>query len=274
MTKNQVEYAKLLETRRSNLANEARDHKRLQQDRSIAMAQLRETNRSNLERERVNVLSLDETRRSNLAREFETNRSAVAREKLTRSELDESVRSHLASEAQRRSELTETERTNRERERQAESQRETNARLKIADQEIARGSQQLGWSQLMESIRHNTKSEALSRVANEIKRLDIDERARHNLEDELIAWYNAETSRYKSPLATGLGIASSALDGIKDFNSSIEKGEIPQSMQNALDRLGLEWDNGHIVKQRRKGEFDESGFQKPGLQGTFRKTQP
>lgn len=74
MTRNQIEYQKLVETSRNNQAVE------------------KETNRSNLAREA-------ETNRSNIAREYETNRHNIVGEQQGWTQLAESERAHRASES-------------------------------------------------------------------------------------------------------------------------------------------------------------------------------
>lgn len=116
MTKNQIEYLKLRETQRSNVAQEhltahrdantyeialgnlnesVRSHKA---NEDLGNRQLRETVRSNMERERTNWAILDETNRHNVAVEGETNRHNLATESQARDELTERKRSNLANE--------------------------------------------------------------------------------------------------------------------------------------------------------------------------------
>lgn len=98
MTHNQIEYWKLNETKRSNLANEA-EAKRANQAREL------ETNRANLENEaikrRANSINAAhyrnvdaETQRANLAREYENSRSNRANEAL-KAESNEIERSRV-----------------------------------------------------------------------------------------------------------------------------------------------------------------------------------
>lgn len=124
MTKNQIEYLKVRETQRANLAQEALTQARDIAARELGFGTLEESKRSNLMREALtrdqNVEterahrmaeqlqqgSLDETSRSNLAREAisrdtlaETKRSNIARETISRDTLTEQQRANLASEA-------------------------------------------------------------------------------------------------------------------------------------------------------------------------------
>lgn len=111
MTKNQIEYAKLLEQRRSNRSNEVLIDRRDRNAMTIAMGTLAETQRHNQMSERISLdinsetarhnqaqesmqaQSIAETRRSNLAREAETSRANLAKEQETR-------RANLAREAE------------------------------------------------------------------------------------------------------------------------------------------------------------------------------
>lgn len=179
MTKNQIEYAKLLESRRSNLANEdltkARDknayeinlrnaaeserHNRATE--AQARASLDETIRANQAREahEVNVLAEtsrsnrareEETKRSNLAKEAETNRSNLAREK-------ETYRSNVARE-------TETARSNRANE-SLNSRNIDISQMSLAERVRAAQAQEAhNRAVLSETQRHNQASEDVGRL--------------------------------------------------------------------------------------------------------------
>lgn len=112
MTKNQIEYAKLLETRRANQKQEEMTHERDY-----------ESARHNLATESISRSSLDETSRSNKAREAETARNNLALESLTRARDAETARANLerekenfrsnaANESIKLSTLQETQRSN------------------------------------------------------------------------------------------------------------------------------------------------------------------
>lgn len=96
MTQNQINYQKLLEDQRSNLANEELTRNRDAETARSNVARETETHRSNLAREletnRSNLANEAETNRSNLARELETNRHNLATE-------SETARSNRANEA-------------------------------------------------------------------------------------------------------------------------------------------------------------------------------
>lgn len=80
MTKNQIEYAKLREAMRSNLAGEDLTRKRDLAARELGINTLAESTRHNQAVELLDSGKLNETVRSNLAKESETKRSNLARE--------------------------------------------------------------------------------------------------------------------------------------------------------------------------------------------------
>lgn len=102
MTKNQIEFNKLLETRRANQAQEILTRRRDDRSHSLGLAQLGETSKHNRATESLDSAKLVETTRSNKEREKETHRANVAKE-------DETKRSNIAreSETQRHNERTE-----------------------------------------------------------------------------------------------------------------------------------------------------------------------
>lgn len=94
MTKNQIEYAKLIEARRSNLSQEQLTKERDQVNKMIGLG------------------TLDETRRSNQAREVETARHNVEQERLGGRTLDETSRHNLQTEDIARQQVQELNRHN------------------------------------------------------------------------------------------------------------------------------------------------------------------
>lgn len=145
MTKNQIEYNKLLESKRSNQANEELTRIRDERAHALGTATLAETSRYHSADIEVRQASLDEQIRSNTARERETERSNLAKEAETqRSNMvkeTETYRSNVARE-------TETARANRA----AEEYRTQQLAL---DSEVRRG-------QLAETIRSNRAHESIS----------------------------------------------------------------------------------------------------------------
>lgn len=95
MTRNQIEYANLLETRRDNERRRDIESRTLEEQKRANAAREFETHRSNVVGEQHAARSLDETSRANLAKEGETARSNLARE-------GETARSNLAREEETR----------------------------------------------------------------------------------------------------------------------------------------------------------------------------
>lgn len=115
MTRNQIDYQKMVEekranqarereTNRANLAKEAEDLRSHQASERLTQDQNVETNRANLAREaetnRSNLAKELETNRSNLAKEGETHRSNVANENIARNRIaTESADSRYATDS-------------------------------------------------------------------------------------------------------------------------------------------------------------------------------
>lgn len=139
MTKNQIEYAKLRETQRANLASEELTRKRDTAARALGIDTLTESVRHNRAGEEQARLVLGETQRSNLAKEGETQRSNLAKE-------SETMRSNLAKEA-------ETHRASVVKEEETE-------RHNKAAEAIDIGSAATRAAQVAETVRHNFAMEA------------------------------------------------------------------------------------------------------------------
>lgn len=164
MTRNQIEYAKLLETTRSNKRSEELTAENNAAVIGLQRASLDEQKRANLERERVNALTQAELSRHNAATESlgvlqfqEQQRRNAALEALELQQLHESQRANLAREA-------ETARANRAGEAEAR-------RSHLATENEARRSnlafEQFRLKQLDETHRANVAGEILtgSRIA-------------------------------------------------------------------------------------------------------------
>lgn len=169
MTKNQIEYNKLLESRRTNMENERIRDRANEISFSLGTSNLDETQRHNRVVEGLQSRSLDETVRSNLANE-----------QLKASAQVEQQRSNRANEA-----LTLRQRIEQARSNQAQE------RLKEMDilhtDERAKQQVSLGYSQLGESARSNRAQESLTassqgvaQVRNQIDQARVDESIRHN----------------------------------------------------------------------------------------------
>lgn len=223
MTHNQIEYAKMLETRRSNKENERLTGLRDERAYEINLGNLKESERHNraserqlrdeleekirindlnyhLNRDRLNEdsrhnlrledlqsSSIEETIRSNLAREIETNRANIARE-------SETKRSNMAVESETK-------------------------RSHLANEAIGRSNVSLGYAQLNETTRANKERERLNRLqyseqVRHSKAQEI-ELNRHNVAQEsigersnVIATRNANTREYEAESARIRAISS------------------------------------------------------------------
>lgn len=184
MTKNQIEYLKLRESQRANLAQEGLTRARDQRSYEIGLGTLAESSRHNLATEEQARASLDETSRHNLAGEGQAQRS-----------LDESVRHNQATEQEMRRHNIVGEQYN------AKYLAET-GRHNVAQEAIGRSQVgasfaniSLGYQQLGETQRSNQAREAentRSNVARESENL------RHNQAGEAIDMYrNRSESQYK-----------------------------------------------------------------------------
>lgn len=174
MTKNQIEYANLLEQRRANLSNEDLTRRRDTAAREAKIVELGEQSRHNLAQEAYQSGSLDEASRHNLALEGlqgreislrgqtlqETQRSNRAREKLEAQRNVETTRSNLAREAETmRSNVArenETARSNLAREAETSRHNKFTEGISAADltsQTVTRE------QQILETARHNRAME-------------------------------------------------------------------------------------------------------------------
>lgn len=82
-TVNAINYLKLQEDKRSNLAREAETNRSNLANEQLGRDTLKETGRHNVETERLGRDQLVETNRANVAREVETNRANLAKERET-----------------------------------------------------------------------------------------------------------------------------------------------------------------------------------------------
>lgn len=166
MTKNQIEYNKLLETQRSNRAQESLTEKRDNRAYEVSSGTLSETKRHNVAAELVSSNTLAETKRSNLAREEENYRSNVAKESEnvrhnTAVEV-ETRRSNVAGERLRSRELSEQSRHNL----QTESVGRTQAQASMLQATASQRQALVAASRAQEEARHNATVEDESHRAN------------------------------------------------------------------------------------------------------------
>lgn len=120
MTKNQIEYLKLLETQRSNKATEEINRSRAATDREIGLGQLAETQRHNIAGEQQQVAILGETQRHNVVSEQLQSTSISEAMRSNRAQEEISLKRQLEDERSNRAREAETERSNRSRERETE----------------------------------------------------------------------------------------------------------------------------------------------------------
>lgn len=223
MTQNQVNYAKILEERRANRANEKLMELRDARSYEIAQIQAEETARANRARESLNLSQLEETKRANLASEAlkgvaaaETARHNQESEQqgrvslgITASQAAEVARSNAARER-------ETERSNRAREietnrsnvaRETETSRSNRANESLKAQTTA-----LGYAQLAEQRRLNTANISLGvqnlaeqRAHHESSRVET---LRHNVAAETEA---TRSNRAKDEETNRANLAKEAL---------------------------------------------------------------
>lgn len=144
MTKNQIEYGKLLEQRRTNLSNEDLTRRRDTLQAQARFVELREQGRHNLASEQIQSGSLDESIRHNRATES-----------VQTGQLEEARRHNLAQENVQTGQLSELRRHN-----QATEQ------AQLVDLGIKRDSQQ-------ESVRHNQQVESISRYDADTRRAQL-----------------------------------------------------------------------------------------------------
>lgn len=241
MTKNQIEYSKLRETRRSNLQNAAIQQRYNEQQIALGHANLQEMARANAAREALTAQQNAEAVRSHRAQEGisystlgETSRHNLAYEQHQARELAERNRSALAQEALRSQELAQTIVRDAEVQRHNRSTEGITAaynrasiaeliRSHMANEDIARQNVGLGYAQLSsldayrstqnvlqqqqqaEQVRHNQASES--------------EVARHNSVQETIAQGQLGTTIWRNRFQNArdaFHIASDTYDKVKD----------------------------------------------------------
>jgi hypothetical protein len=166
MTKNQIEYAKLLETRRSNIRQEQLTGERDKASRELGRAQLIEAGRHNLAQEGISSVSLDETSRHN-----------VAMENVSVGQLAESTRHNRAGEGI------------------SWAQAQEQARHNVANEGLERQAVGVSLLQAEEAQRSNLANEAIRRAQNRETRRSNMANERIKYEQNTIAATNADTNR-------------------------------------------------------------------------------
>lgn len=280
MTKNQIEYAKLLETHRANVRNEQLTQIRDANTASLGFQTLGETNRHNLRMEEAQFQSLGETTRHNEVMEQlqmsynqETERSHRATEELRDRELNEQYRSNTASEAIRRE-------SNRIQEFSARVQNDHYLRL---DQETKRSNQ----AREAEAYRSNLAQELESHRANVARETET---YRHNRASEGLSYqqiglgysqlYETERSNRarESELIRSNMASESELQRYHDLvsaetnRSNLEQERLRQQQLDDtfyINSQQLKLDNKKVKEVKRHNEAEESQTAERVDQGWF-----
>lgn len=178
MTKNQIDYWNLQETKRHNSVTEGETGRHNlaaegETSRHNVVTE-RETERSNRAREGIDLGKLNESVRHNKVTESETNRHNVATEGIDLGKLNETQRHNQASERISGGQLSETVRHN------------------IATENLGLGNLNLGYSQLDELSSHNRAQESVSRYSA-ISQAELNE-ARSALASVEAGWKSASSA--------------------------------------------------------------------------------
>lgn len=203
MTKNQIEYNKLLETQRMNSASVALKQQELGQDFVAKQLSLQEAQRHNLASESVSLLSAQESQRHNLASE-----------QVSLDSLQEQHRANVAKE---------TEQTRSNRAQEALSSRSLDQSKQYQTASVGLGYSQvgLGYSQLAETQRSNIASEGIRMYSNleqsRSNKAREAETTRHNVVSEAI-------SRYGNSLASQRQAEQTRHNKVSEVSMFIDNG--------------------------------------------------
>lgn len=196
MTRNQIDFARLNEERRTNRAKEA------------------EAARSNLAREqetvRHNVVTEGESARHNVITEGETNRANLASERLKHEAnvINRDSAANQLTEVNRHNIATET--------------------IQQQDADTRRGQLSLGYDQLKEQIRHNQRNE-------EYQRDVLGENYRHNTTTELLSGLQlSEMNRHNIASEGVESIKAMASD--TQARAASKRADAEQQQQDRLER--------------------------------------
>jgi len=253
MTRNQIEYAKLLEQRRANVAQEENARAKIRYDYSLGMFNAQEAQRHNAQTEGANVRSLDEVARHNRMQEnvsliqaAENERYHTLQVENLRQQLSEQIRSNQARER-------ETARSNLAAERElnryhtaslGEQVRANVARESLGSAELA---EQVRYhnlyfdaesARLAETERSNVAKESETHRSNyaaetetershmkseEIRIQELNEEKRHNIVTEIEKGVSTVTSSGKDA-ATTINNFQSNSGGVENSNSNKRVG--------------------------------------------------
>lgn len=246
MTKNQIEYNKLLELQRSNRRGE-----------ELTASRDMEVSRHNLATELQNKASLDEQSRANVARETETKRSNLAREA-------ETQRSNLVNESLTRDRDAEARRSNQAREFLTSQQIEETKRSNLAKESLTAQQIQVSRDTLSETRRSNKAKESETSRSNRAKEQETyrsnvareEETKRANLAKEV------ELNRHNT-VSEGVDIARAATYATdvagrliyynKDHGSNITVAPVQSNIQPRDKGLGSSGTGGRKPKAPNSG---------------------
>lgn len=269
LTKNQIEYLKMQEQRRSNQANEELTARRDSNTYLLGTQQLEETRRSNMVREAQQSQTIEENRRHNIAQEeaqlrniAESKRSHRASELIEGGKLSEQVRANRANEYLKRGAQDEQRRSNVANERIKSETNQINAYLGLQNVGIAAsraneemrhnkaqeqitsqynlGNLYLGLSTLGETIRSNQVREVETERSNVARETEAErsnkaregETKRHNISEESIAYdKNAEAKRHNQRTE---GQEDRRQDEIERSNKKQESIKVADTVQRYL----------------------------------------
>lgn len=176
MTRNQIDYWSLQETKRHNSSTEGESQRHNvateQETNRHNVVGERETERSNRAREGIDLGKLNESVRHNQATEKETNRHNVATEGIDLGKLQETSRHNRSTESLGYANLGETSRHNQ------------------ASEAIGMSNVNLGYAQLDELSSHNRAQESVSRY-QAISQNDLNQ-ARARLADAEAGWQDVK----------------------------------------------------------------------------------
>lgn len=188
------------------------------------------------ESKRHNVTTENETNRHNVVTEGETERHNRATESRDLGALNESIRHNQATEAIELGKLQETSRHNVVSEGQNQSALTETSRHNQATEANANKQIQLGYSQLSEQKRHNVASEQLQGQDLNIKAGQLTETSRHNVEMEE---YNALQNQYQQELAEARALLAQYEAGYYPELTNAQINKLRADIDNANAQAAL-----------------------------------
>lgn len=240
MTRNQIAYWELQETKRTNRAKEAETHRsntaQEKETNRSNLAREAETNRANLAREKQAAIDSNRNYQLGLANLAEVIRNNTENQRLRSKELDEQVRHSKVAEAQNATQLLinqydsqtrrlghlETVRSNLAREGQnylsyRETQLNNQRQFMLGKAQLVetrranQAREQYNFSSLEETKRSNVRNESLKSYANYTSRISALETKRHNAATEKESERHNRTTEVISGIDVGSKMANSIL---------------------------------------------------------------